>query len=97
MKSIGAKNSTILLLFLIEAGLIGLWGGVWGVLIGNLISIGVSGAAAAAGFGIMKYTFQLSIVFGGLAFATFVGMVSGVLPARQAERLSPVEALRYGR
>ena len=97
MKSIGATNSAILFLFIIEAGIIGFVGGVWGTLLGNLISLGVSGAAAAGGFSIMKYHFELWIIIAGLSFATFVGMASGYLPARQAEKLTPVDALRYGK
>jgi len=97
MKSIGATNATVLLLFIVESGIIGFVGGVFGVLLGNLISVGVSQAATAAGFSIMKYQFQLWIALSGLIFATFVGMISGYLPARQAEKLAPVDALRYGK
>lgn len=97
MKSIGATNATILALFMLEAGLIGLVGGIWGVLLGNLISLGVSAAAAAGGFSIMEYHFQLWIIITGLAFATVVGVASGYLPARQAEKLAPVDALRFAK
>jgi len=35
------------------------------------------------------------IIFGAIAFAFVVGALSGALPARQAAKLKPVDALRY--
>jgi len=96
MKAIGAKNSDILQIFLIEAGIYGLIGGAIGVLFG----IGISKAAeAAASYALGSEMFAASIpwwlIFGALAFSTFIGIISGVAPAKQASSLKPVDALRY--
>lgn len=97
MKSIGARNRDILLLFLVESGMIGFIGGIIGVVLGYLASYGVSVYAASAGYSILKIHPDPFLVAGGLVFATMIGMLSGVLPSRQASRLSPVEALRWSK
>ena len=96
MKAIGARNRDILLLFLIESGLLGLAGGVIGVLIGMGISKGVEvGANAMFGPGTITAAFPWYLIIGALLFSLVIGAVSGVLPARRASRLKPVDALRY--
>ena len=96
MKAIGARNSDVLSLFLIESGLLGVAGGVVGIVIGALISKGVEfGANTAFGPGTITAVFPVWLVVGALLFSFVIGAVSGVLPARRASRLKPVEALRY--
>ena len=94
MKAIGAKNSDILWIFLLESGLLGMAGGAIGVLIGiglsKLVEIGARGAIG----NVLKASFPVTLIVGALLFSFFVGMISGVLPARQASKLPPVEALR---
>jgi len=94
MKAIGATNARVLSLFLFEAGVIGLVGGIGGVLLGFFIAFGVSMVSQLAGFGLPLAINPLTII-GALGFAMIVGMVSGALPARRAAMLDPVEALRY--
>ena len=94
MKSIGAKNSDILLIFLIESGLMGFVGGFFGVILGSLISLGIGRFSTQAGFK-LGVTLNPPLMLFGLFFAFIVGMVSGILPARAASKLKPVEALRY--
>ena len=96
MKSIGAKNTDILALFTIEAGLLGLVGGILGVLlgigIGQLIEyIAVKQLATT----ILQVSTPLWLVGASLAFAFVVGAVSGAWPAYQAANIKPVDALRY--
>lgn len=97
MKAIGASNNDILTLFLIESGMIGLVGGLIGIVFGILAAYGVS--AVAAKFGLHGLFSFMGLDFLGLlavlALTFVVGVVSGVLPARQAARLDPAEALRY--
>jgi putative ABC transport system permease protein len=96
MKAIGARNSDVLTLFLIESGLLGAAGGVIGVIIGAGISKAVEiGANAAFGPGTIYAAFPWYLIVGAILFAFIVGAISGVLPARRASRLKPVEALRY--
>ena len=94
MKSIGAKNSDILLIFLIESGLMGFVGGFFGVIFGTLLSLGIGKWSTQAGFKLLV-TLNLPLMLFGLFFAFIVGMISGILPARTASKLKPVEALRY--
>ncbi len=96
MKSIGAKNSDILTMFLIESGFYGLAGGVIGVILGLGVSFSVGKIASVAlGSDLFKASFSPYLVVGALAFAFLVGCASGVLPSMQASRLKPVDALRY--
>jgi putative ABC transport system permease protein len=96
MKAIGARNSDVLWLFLIESGLLGLAGGVIGVILGAGIAKGVElGANTAFGPGTITAVFPIWLIVGALVFSFVVGAVSGVLPARRASKLRPVEALRY--
>jgi putative ABC transport system permease protein len=95
MKAIGARNSDILYLFLIESGFLGLVGGAVGILIGMGMSKAIELAAAQANFGILKAYFPWYLILGALAFSFIIGSIAGVWPARQAARLKPVDALRY--
>ena len=95
MKAIGAKNSRILELFLIESGLVGLIGGLVGALIGSGMALGVSSVANSFfGENIFAVNVSWQIFFGAVAFSFVLGILSGTLPAYQASRLNPVEALR---
>ena len=95
MKSIGAKNRDILMIFLFEAGVIGLFGGVVGATLGTLLAFSVGLIADQLGFGLLKITFNVGLFAFGLLFAFIVGMISGILPAYRASKLNPVDALRY--
>ncbi len=88
LKSLGTRNKDILMLFMCEAGIIGFVGGAIGV----LLSFGVSYALTSLGLPSML---TLPLVAGGLTFSVIVGLVSGVVPARNAASLEPIEALRY--
>ncbi len=97
MKAIGASRDAILSLFLIESGIIGLAGGILGIIFGILSAYIIS--LVVANFGIRGLFSFASLDFFGLfvvLFLTFiVGVVSGILPAMQASRMEPAEALRY--
>jgi len=95
MKAIGSRNSSILLLFLIESGAIGMIGGILGVLIGLGLAFGIGFIAAATGVPLLLIKVNVGLVLFGLVFALLVGMGSGLLPAIRASRLQPVDAPRY--
>ena len=95
MKSIGARNSTILFMFFMESGIIGLIGGAIGILFGyGLAKLG-GFFAASAGFALLKPAFPWWLIVGSLLFSFIVGAASGFFPARAASKLKPVDALRY--
>lgn len=95
MKSIGAKNKHIMIIFLFESGLLGLAGGVLGLLLGVLIGKSVeAGAFYYFGESIIKTSFHPFLIIGSLLFAFLLGAMAGTLPARQASKLKPVDALR---
>ncbi len=95
LKAIGARNKDIFLIFLIEAGILGLVGGILGVLIGWLISFGIEKVAASLGYDTIKISISWLLVVGSLAFSFCIGVISGVAPALKAMKLKPIDALRY--
>ena len=87
-KALGARPSVIMLQFLIEATIISLFGGVIGVLLG----LGASYLASVLiGY---TFTFNPGIALLALLFSLAVGVVFGLLPARRAAKMNPIEALR---
>lgn len=97
MKAVGASGDAILSLFLIESGMIGLVGGALGVILGLIASYIIGLIAAAFGVrGLFSFATLDFLGFFVVLFLTFIiGVLSGVLPARQAAKLEPAEALRY--
>ena len=95
MKSIGATNKSILLIFLFESGLLGLMGGLIGVLLGFGLSYLVEFIAkGVVGTNLIEAYFSYGLLFGALVFSFAIGALFGVMPARQAALLQPVNALR---
>ena len=95
MKAIGARNSEILSIFLIEAGILGLIGGVIGIGLGMFFSKIVEIAATQAlGTTLIQANFPWYLIVGAMAFSFGVGCIAGTFPAMQASKLPPVEALR---
>ncbi|MBN2122569.1 ABC transporter permease [Candidatus Micrarchaeota archaeon] len=88
LKSLGAKSFQILAIFLVEAGLIGGVGGLIGLGIGMVV-IGI-----IPYFGVIPYL-SAEVAVGSVLFAILVGMVAGLIPARNAAKIPPIEALRY--
>ena len=96
MKAVGATNEAILTIFLIESGMLGLVGGAVGVALGLGISyLGSIIAAAALGNNLVQAYVSWWLVLGALAFSFIVGTAAGLLPARQAAGMKPVDSLRY--
>jgi putative ABC transport system permease protein len=88
-KAIGARGRDILAQFLIEALVISLIGGAIGIVAGLLVSVAISTFAGWA------VSFSPLTIVAAVLFSLAVGVVFGVLPARQAARLDPIVALRY--
>ena len=89
-KAIGATKSAIVLQFLLEAMTLTFFGGIVGVTlavaISQLIMLFVPSLPASI---------PLWAVISGLTVSVGVGLVFGVLPARKAAKLDPIECLRY--
>lgn len=94
MKAIGATNGQITLIFLIESGMLGLIGGVVGIIVGIILSKTVEYFAAGVGFDLLKASVTVELIVFALGFSFLIGALSGVLPARAASKLKPVEAIR---
>jgi putative ABC transport system permease protein len=95
MKAIGAKNSHILQIFVIESGLFGLAGGIAGTIFGLFLSFVVSiGANAAFGENILAFSISWPLIIGAIAFSFLIGILAGLIPSYQASKLKPVDALR---
>jgi len=96
MKVIGASFGDIRLLFLAEAGLIGLIGGVVGI----LVSLGLSklvntlGVAYMGGGMTTLSVIPPWLVLFAIVFSVIIGLVAGLYPANKAVKLSPIEAIR---
>ena len=100
LKALGAADSDVQQLFFIEAGVMGFFGGIFGVLFGWLLGRAVT-------FGTNVYlqrqnlnpielsSVPLWLVFSALLFAILVSLAAGLYPASRAAKLNPVDALRY--
>jgi putative ABC transport system permease protein len=88
-KAIGAKKKDISTQFLVEAIVLTLLGGIFGVLLGWLLSVIVSQVAGLA------TTVSISAMLLAFGVSAGIGIVFGYYPARRAAKLNPIEALRY--
>ncbi len=97
MKAIGAKNRDILMIFLFNSAMVGLVGGVFGVILGALLSalFPMIGVTMMRGGGGTSISLSPSLMAYGLILAVLIGVISGVVPAYRASKLKPVDALRY--
>ncbi len=97
LKALGATDGEVMKLFLMESGLFGLVGGVIGIITGVLISVIISavGLMAMGPGGSMSTVVSPQLLIFALAFSIFVGVISGVAPARSAAKMNPVDALRF--
>lgn len=101
MKVIGSSLGDIKKLFLVEAAMIGLLGGI----IGLLLSYGVSFGLNSAGFALLGFfgsggegtktsIIPVWLAGGAMLFTTAIGLISGFYPAKRAMNLSALEAIR---
>lgn len=101
LKAIGSSNGDVLRIFMVEAGLIGLLGGIVGVISGWLLGLGLNGfivnwlRSEQIPIDAPFFVVTWELVAGALAFATLIGIVAGLYPAFRAARLDPLAALRH--
>ena len=100
LKALGAADADVRQLFFFEAGVMGFFGGIFGVGLGWFI-----GRAVTVGMNIYLKRQNLPpanvfsvpwwLVLGAIAFGIVASLAAGIYPASRAARLDPVEALRY--
>ena len=95
LKAVGAKNQTIVLIFLMESGIIGLVGGLGGMIPGLGLAKLIQAVGQVHPVFYIEASITPGIVLFGLLFSFGVGCLSGFFPARSAAKLKPVDALRY--
>jgi macrolide transport system ATP-binding/permease protein len=86
--AVGARQTDILRQFLIEAVLVCLLGGVLGV----SVALGL-GFVVGDLLGLMTMVYSTTSIVAAFVCSTLIGVIFGFLPARNAARLDPVEAL----
>lgn len=94
MKAIGATNTTISTIFLLEAGILGFIGGVGGTILGVFFAKGIEAYFQVHPIFYLKAYLSWWIILFGLIFSFILGCLSGYLPARSAAKLRPADALR---
>jgi putative ABC transport system permease protein len=100
-KALGARRWHILFQFLAEALVITALGGLLGVVLAYLVSWSVGSLTLWSAFiedasaGDIHLYIDSTTLIWSTVILSFVGIVSGMLPAIKAARLNPIEALRY--
>ncbi|MDK2826743.1 MAG: putative transport system permease protein [Methanolobus sp.] len=95
MKAIGAKNKDIMMIFLFNSALVGFVGGVLGIVLSLVLTslmpyLGISIMRSSMGMTVAPYLMVL-----GISIAVVIGVLSGIIPAYNASKMKPVDALRY--
>jgi putative ABC transport system permease protein len=100
-KAIGATDSAILSQFILEAGTLGGFGGLIGVIfaVGLIVGSKLAIPALTGGSGGFLGSFSPVLSVGPIAVAfaisLLIGLIAGGYPAWRAARLEPIDALRY--
>jgi putative ABC transport system permease protein len=88
-RSVGARSRDVLMQFMVEAVTLGVAGGVCGIALGFLASLGIT----------VLLEWPATVSFGAVALsfgvAALTGVFFGFYPARRASQLHPIDALRY--
>jgi putative ABC transport system permease protein len=94
--AVGARGKDIMRQFLVESVLLSSLGGLVGIALGVLASVGITTAINSFSSGSdwpVVVSFRAAVI--AMLFAAGVGVFFGFYPARRASQLDPIEALRY--
>lgn len=97
MKAVGGSRKAIFSLFFIESGLLGMVGGIVGVLFGIGIASGLVALASSFLGDLIQASYSPLLIIGAILFSFIIGTLAGILPALQASKLHPVDALNYAK
>lgn len=100
MKAVGASNRDVKKIFFFESGVIGFFGGVFGLALGWAVSLLINRVAnyflARQGVPYVDYfSFPWWLCLGAVVFSILVSLVAGIYPTMRAARVDPVVALRH--
>ena len=87
-KAIGARTTDILTQFLVESSVLSAMGGVVGIILGI-----VAGNMVCKAIGI-EFVASVGTIMTSFMFSLFIGVFFGIMPARKAAKLNPIDALR---
>ena len=99
MKALGADRKTIFTIFSLEAGSIGFWGSLSGIVMSIIVGL-IANEYASRNFlkdfvGFDLFAFPFFTFFGILVGGVVLALIAGALPSLRASRLDPIRALRY--
>lgn len=94
MKSVGATNEIILMMYMTQAGMFGFLGAILGTFIGYFLALGIESIAQSSGFAFLEISVDISIVLGLLVFGFVIGVLAGFLPSYKASKLTIIDTLR---
>jgi lipoprotein-releasing system permease protein len=97
LRAMGASSGSILQVFLIQGGIVGMSGAMLGSALGSAIVVLLSRVLRNAdGSPLFTPEFAPTTYLSAVALALAVGVLAAVAPARRAAKLDPVAAIRYG-
>jgi putative ABC transport system permease protein len=96
LRAIGAARSHVMRLITVEAGFIGLTGGLLGVLVGIVLGLVITNVVGVQSTGWdFPYIFPWRLAIALVSVASLFALLAGLYPARRAAGLDVVEALSY--
>lgn len=100
MKILGMKKEDINRMFMTEAVIFGIFGGLAGIIVGIIFGLIANGilnhfALRAGGEAVAIFYFSPLFLIGMLLFSTFVGFLTGFYPAKRAVKVDALDVLRY--
>jgi len=101
MRALGASRKDVTRVFTVESALIGFLGGLWGLILAGVVVVALFFFTDGLATLDVGFTLGLPLLLTALipaslvvVLTTLIGIAAGVLPARRAAKLDPVESLR---